>query len=270
MASAASGVAKRLQLQTVTQLSLTLCCLTGRLAQLHRTPALALASLLLDLGLGWLVSSHLLACLGLDQANITDIVFGGMEMVIRNLKSLIVWMMENPAGLKLNSVLSQALGNFFLYHIHLWMTYVMLMVPLLVPYLDTVLHLLSFSGLSVQISLVSDLFLLLTIHIHCFYAYARRLAVSQYRGLVALWRLFLGKKYNPLRDRVDSADNTVEQLFLGTIVFTILLFLMPTTATFYCVFLTLKLVAESIMFVFRSSVDIIQWTPSLLSSNNMP
>ena len=208
----ASGVAKKLQLQTVTQLSLTLCCLSRRLAQLQRTPGLALASLLLDLGLGWLVSSHLLACLGLDHANITDIVFGGMEMVIRNLKSLIVWMMENPAGLKLNSVLSQALGNFFLYHIHLWMTYVMLMVPLLVPYLDTVLHLLSFSGLSVQISLVSDLFLLLTIHIHCFYAYARRLAVSQYRGLVALWRLFLGKKYNPLRDRVDSADNTVEQL----------------------------------------------------------
>ena len=190
MASAASGVAKKLQLKTVTQLSLTLCCLTGRLAQLQRTPALALASLLLDLGLGWLVSSHLLACLGLDQANITDIVFGGMEMVIRNLKSLIVWMMENPAGLKLNSVLSQALGNFFLYHIHLWMTYVMLMVPLLVPYLDTVLHLLSFSGLSVQISLVSDLFLLLTIHIHCFYAYARRLFISQTSGLTSLWRLF--------------------------------------------------------------------------------
>jgi hypothetical protein len=39
---------------------------------------------------------------------------------VSQLKSLISWLMENPGGLKLNSILSQALGNFFLYHIHLW------------------------------------------------------------------------------------------------------------------------------------------------------
>ena len=116
--------------------------------------------------------------------------------------------------------------------------------------------------MSVQLSLVSDLFLLLTIHIHCFYAYARRLAVSQWRGLVALWRLFLGKKYNPLRDRVDSADNTVEQLFVGTIVFTILLFLMPTTATFFLVFLSLKMAATSVTVALKCCVNVIQWIPA--------
>ena len=85
--------------------------------------------------------------------------------------------------------------------------------------------------------------------------------MSQYKGLLALWRLFLGKKYNPLRDRVDSADNNVEQLFLGTIIFTILLFLMPTTVTFFSGFLALKLVANGVTFMMRKSVSVIQWIP---------
>merc|ERR1712179_666226 len=209
-------------------------CLSSRLKQitsLSKQPtSLIIAiilSLFLDFFLGWLVFWSTM-----PHPSLIDSIYLGMDRFVRELKNLITWMMENPAGLKLNSVLSQALGNFFLYHIHLWMTYVVLVTPLLAPHLSSLLSLLTYSGLSVQLSLVSDLFLLLTIHIHCFYAYARRLALSQWRGLVALWRLFLGKKYNPLRDRVDSACNTVEQLFLGTIVFTILLFLMPTTATF--------------------------------------
>ena len=241
--------------------SLTVYSLTMRLGQVVTSPRLSCLSLGLDLVLGWLVSAQLSSLVS-DRIVVTDTIFLGMEMVIRNLKSLIVWMMENPAGLKLNSVLSQALGNFFLYHIHLWMTYVVLVTPLLAPHLSSLLSLLTYSGLSVQLSLVSDLFLLLTIHIHCFYAYARRLAVSQWRGLVALWRLFLGKKYNPLRDRVDSADNTVEQLFVGTIVFTILLFLMPTTATFFLVFLSLKMAATSVTVALKCCVNVIQWIPA--------
>ena len=249
------------KVRTFPDYSLTLFCVQRRLNQISEKPFRAVISLTLDLVIGWLVSSYLMSWMGIETIVFTDSVFMGMEMMIRNLKSLIVWMMENPGGLKLNSVLSQALGNFFLYHIHLWMTYVMLIVPLLTPYVNSILHLLHFATLSIQISVISDLFTLLTIHIHCFYAYARRLALSQYRGLVALWRLFLGKKYNPLRDRVDSADNTVEQLFLGTIIFTILLFLMPTTATFFSVFLSLKLVASAVIYVLRCCVKILQWIP---------
>ena len=63
-----------------------------------------------------------------------------------------------------------------------------------------------------------------------------------------------GKKYNPLRDRVDSADCSVEQLFLGTIIFTILLFLFPTSLTFYCVFLGLKTVVTATSGGFRWSL----------------
>jgi len=241
--------------------SLTLFCVTRRFKQIKTKPTASIISLSLDIILGWIIFNYISKWLGLDNVLIPEKVFTWMEIIIRNLKSLIVWMMENPAGLKLNSVLSQALGNFFLYHIHLWMTYVMLVVPLLTPYLTKILNLVMFTSLSLQISIISDLIRILTIHIHCFYAYARRLALSQYKGLLALWRLFLGKKYNPLRDRVDSADNNVEQLFLGTIIFTILLFLMPTTVTFFSVFLALKLVANVVTFMLRKSVSVIQWIP---------
>jgi hypothetical protein len=65
-----------------------------------------------------------------------------------------------------------------------------------------------------------------------------RLYSLQVSGLVALWRLFLGQKHNPLRGRVDSCHYSPDQLFVGTLAFTILLFLLPTTFMYYIVFTT--------------------------------
>lgn len=65
-----------------------------------------------------------------------------------------------------------------------------------------------------------------------------RLYSLQVSGLVALWRLFLGQKHNPLRERVDSCQYSPDQLFVGTLAFTILLFLLPTTFMYYIVFTT--------------------------------
>lgn len=62
--------------------------------------------------------------------------------------------------------------------------------------------------------------------------------------LSALWRLFRGKKWNVLRRRVDSASFDVDQLFVGTLLFTIFLFLLPTTALYYTVFTLVSFVDE--------------------------
>ena len=43
-----------------------------------------------------------------------------LQEVGRSLTSLINWLMGAPAGLKLNTQLTQFLGHFFLYHIYLW------------------------------------------------------------------------------------------------------------------------------------------------------
>jgi hypothetical protein len=56
---------------------------------------------------------------------------------------------------------------------------------------------------------------------------------AQLRALAALWRLFRGRKLNPLRYRVDSFECTVEQVVVGSLLFTLLLLLLPTTWAYY-------------------------------------
>lgn len=63
-----------------------------------------------------------------------------------------------------------------------------------------------------------------------------RLYNLQLRGLGSLSRLFIGCKRNPIPGKVDSCPYTTEQLFVGTIAFTVLLFLLPTTFVYYIVF----------------------------------
>jgi len=58
--------------------------------------------------------------------------------------------------------------------------------------------------------------------------------------LISLFRLFRGKKWNPLRKRVDSCDASVEQWLLGTLAFSVLLFLMPTVVSFHVFFAIMR------------------------------
>ena len=96
-------------------------------------------------------------------------------------------------------------------------------------------------GLTFQASILADLLALVSFHIYCIYVYAARLYNLQVSGLLALWRLFLGRKHNPLRGRVDSCKYSPDQLFVGTLAFTILLFLLPTTFMYYTVFTSVSI-----------------------------
>jgi phosphatidylinositol glycan class Q protein len=46
----------------------------------------------------------------------------------------------------------------------------------------------------------------------------------------------LGKRYNVLRNRVDSWEYDLDQLLFGTILFTLLAFLFPTVLVYYTLF----------------------------------
>ena len=198
--------------------------------------------LTIDFVIGYLASEMIRS--EADANKLAQIALLGADQVVLNLRKLITWLMGAPAGLKLNSVLSMCLGRFFLYHIHLWVTFLHVATPYVSYFLTNYcLEALSKMGICMQLSLFQDAFNLLTFHIHCFYAYARRLFVSQSCGLMSLWRLFRGKKYNPLRDRVDTSSyNAPDQLFLGALAFTILLFLYPTTLMYFTVFKALEFV----------------------------
>lgn len=197
--------------------------------------------LLVDFLVGLIISEAIRS--EVDAEKLTQVAMRGGDQVVLHLRALITWLMGAPAGLKLNSVLSMCLGRFFLYHIHLWVTFLHVTTPYVSHFLTHYcLEVLSKMGICMQLCVLQDAFNLITFHIHCFYAYARRLFVSQSRGLMSLWRLFRGKKYNPLRDRVDTSSSNVDQLFLGSLAFTILLFLYPTTLMYFSVFKALEFV----------------------------
>jgi phosphatidylinositol glycan class Q protein len=94
----------------------------------------------------------------------------------------------------------------------------------------------SFAGASMPIALFSDLLSILTLHIYSFYMASARIFNWQYTILLSLFQLFRGKKHNVLRKRIDSCDYDLDQLLLGTILFTLLFFLLPTVIVFYLTF----------------------------------
>ncbi|XP_072298795.1 phosphatidylinositol N-acetylglucosaminyltransferase subunit Q [Eucyclogobius newberryi] len=215
-------------------------------------------SLLLDVSLGLLLMSWLYR-----DDHITTIagaLVPAADHVAKELNELLQWLMGAPAGLKMNRALDQVLGRFFLYHIHLWISY----IHLTSPFVETLLWYGGLSaalGLSLALSLLSDMIALLTFHIYCFYVYGARLYCLKVYGLSSLWRLFRGKKWNVLRQRVDSCSYDLDQLFIGTLLFTVLLFLLPTTALYYLVFALLHLVVVVIQGVIHLAVDFINAVP---------
>ncbi|KAM6155389.1 phosphatidylinositol N-acetylglucosaminyltransferase subunit Q isoform 5-T5 [Rhynchocyon petersi] len=226
-------------------------------AQLMRK-ANMFVSVLLDVGLGLALLTWLH---GEDRTGqLADALVPVADRVAEELQHLLQWLMGAPAGLKMNRALDQVLGRFFLYHIHLWISYIHLMSP----FIERILWHVGLSaclGLTVALSLLSDIIALLTFHIYCFYVYGARLYCLKIYGLSSLWRLFRGKKWNVLRQRVDSCSYDLDQLFIGTLLFTMLVFLLPTTALYYLVFTLLRLLVVTVQGILHLLVDLVNSLP---------
>ncbi|XP_075755157.1 phosphatidylinositol N-acetylglucosaminyltransferase subunit Q isoform X2 [Pelodiscus sinensis] len=166
-------------------------------------------SLLVDMALGILLMSWLYRENRIGQ--LADTLIPVADHIAKELQDLLQWLMGVPAGLKMNRALDQVLGRFFLYHIHLWISYIHLMSP----FIERILWYVGLSaclGLTVMLSILSDIIALLTFHIYCFYVYGARLYCLKIYGLSSLWRLFRGKKWNVLRQRVDSCSYDLDQI----------------------------------------------------------
>lgn len=216
-----------------------------------------LSAILIDVIIGILFTNFLLR--NPDPASWLTVSVSFAENVISRLESLLHTLMEMPAGLKLNRPLNSTLGQFFLYHIYLLRTYVSIMKPVYMA-IAGVVSLFGMCGLTCILSIMCDLFSLATVHIFCFYGYAARLYSFQTYSLSALWRLFRGKKWNQLKSRVDSYSYQYDQLFIGSISFTIVVFLLPTVLLYYSVFLTLRLATMAFLLVIRLLI----WRLSIL------
>ncbi|RAL10893.1 uncharacterized protein BO97DRAFT_435759 [Aspergillus homomorphus CBS 101889] len=176
----------------------------------------------------WLVANDVIIGIALgsyiiDNANwvafqINSILTG---WTVEGLQRTISWLMDWPAGLKLNNELAAFLGDLFLWVIENW------------------------AG-NMPIALFSDLVSILTVHIYSFYIASARIFNWQLTIIISLFHLFRGKKRNVLRNRIDSCDYDLDQLLLGTILFTVLFFLLPTVIVFYLAFASARMLIISL------------------------
>ena len=190
----------------------------------------------------WLVANDIIIGIALGSYIIENAGFVATQMdalintySIDGLQRMITWLMDWPAGLKLNNELAKFLGDLFLWVIDYWDSCMRSLRPLL-PHIIRLIGLSSFAGASLPISMFSDLVSLLTIHIYSFYIASARIYNWQLTIIISLFHLFRGRKRNVLRHRIDSCDYDLDQLLLGTILFTLLFFLLPTVAVFYATF----------------------------------
>ncbi|KAB8230039.1 muts domain V-domain-containing protein [Aspergillus alliaceus] len=162
----------------------------------------------------WLVANDVIIGIALgsyiiDNANWVafqiNIILTGWT--VEGLQRTISWLMDWPAGLKLNNELAAFLGDLFLWVIENW----------------------------------ADLVSILTVHIYSFYIASARIFNWQLTIIISLFHLFRGKKRNVLRNRIDSCDYDLDQLLIGTILFTVLFFLLPTIIVFYLAFATARM-----------------------------
>jgi phosphatidylinositol glycan class Q protein len=212
----------------------------------------------------WLVANDVimgiaLGCHIIDNASLVaaqiDTIFSTWS--VDGLRRMISWLMGWPGGLKLNTELADFLGDLFLWVIDYWAgTYYILTcstsdglintgcISLLRPHLPLLVKLIGFSafaGATMPISIFSDLVSLLTLHIYSFYVASARIFHWQLTIIVSLFHLFRGKKRNILRNRIDSCDYDLDQLLLGTILFTLQFFLLPTVFVFYLTFASARI-----------------------------
>lgn len=158
------------------------------------------------------------------------------------------WFMGWPAGFKFNANLTRFLGRFFLVLLRLWRGkkhsllhyFIYLLATIWNPIdLNRALTLVSIAkhfGLSMIIALMVDFWKLATIHIFLFYRIIRVIQRAYFTWLLALFRLFQGRKWNVLRKRVDHSQYSMDQLLVGMLLFSILLCTWPTVAAYYSLF----------------------------------
>ncbi|CAL5000285.1 unnamed protein product [Urochloa decumbens] len=177
------------------------------------------------------------------------------------LRSGCVWLMGVPAGFKLNTELAELLGMISLNAVQIYST----LWFFVGGYLRHILQGIAFSGiilgLTAPVSFFIDIIQLATLHVTMLHWLISSIYSRQIQTVASLWRLFRGRKWNPLRQRLDSYDYTVEQHVVGSLLFTPVLLLIPTTSVFYVFFSILTTTVIWVCVMLEIVIAVIQSTP---------
>jgi phosphatidylinositol glycan class Q protein len=154
-------------------------------------------------------------------------------------QQILLWLDSWPAGLKLNTELSRFYSHSFMGLIALWNRGFRTAIPL-VPMLLSALELGSGFGVTMALAMVCDLVCIFMAHVQLCYLVSVTVYGHLLRLAASLWNLFRGRRHNVLRNRTDPWDYDVDQLLLGTILFTLVAYLFPTVLVYYILFATMR------------------------------
>lgn len=192
------------------------------------------------------------------------------------LQSVVSWLMGSPAGLQMNRNLVIFLGTISLTVVSYWDAVILFLITS--EYIDVemrvavVLSILSMTGISVLLSALIDFSSIAFFHIFFVYAGVTRLWNLTVKVIFTFTHLFRGKKYNILKLRVDGHEFDIEQLILGTVFLSLVVFMLPTVFVFYLSFLLLWLGVLLLQLLLRAGVSVFSFFPVYLYlyANSIP
>ncbi|OAF71521.1 hypothetical protein A3Q56_00726 [Intoshia linei] len=174
----------------------------------------------------------------LSYSNYEKYIFSNLYTSMQILEYYIIKVVDNIiksdqiAGLKLNSELTHFFGIITKYQIG-FQNYIYVNTLYYFVNYFKYLSLSCFIGLSFYVSLWRDVISLAFFSINSLYFIMCMIYYCFIKTMQHMCLLFLGKKRNPLRNRVDSLESSQYKLLMGTLIFTISLFLIPTIVVFY-------------------------------------
>ncbi|CAK9183999.1 unnamed protein product [Ilex paraguariensis] len=177
------------------------------------------------------------------------------------LRSGCVWLMGIPAGFKLNTELAGVLGMISLNAIQFWSTLWFFVDFLFIYFIKGLAISGVLFGMTTPAALLIDIISLATVHVSTLHCSISLLYSWQLHAIAALWRLFRGQKWNPLRQRLDSYEHTVEQHIVGSLLFTPLLLLLPTTSAFYIFFTIMNTTVIFVCILVEVTISFVHTTP---------
>ncbi|PKI82353.1 Gpi1p [Malassezia vespertilionis] len=186
----------------------------------------------LDMAAGYIASAALCTNMASVQAYIASLL---ALIAAPQLRQVFDWLAHWPLGIKLNTELAMFIRDTMVSVCETHTRYI------LAPFqarTTTFLHLSAwvsrYLGLSVMLAMWLDILWALTAHIFVMHTVLRHVYHFCTRSAGALFDMFQGKKRNALHGgRLDEAQYEVDQLCLGTILFTMVVFLFPTVLLFY-------------------------------------
>ncbi|SBS94462.1 phosphatidylinositol N-acetylglucosaminyltransferase subunit GPI1, putative (GPI1) [Plasmodium ovale curtisi] len=167
---------------------------------------------------------------------------------------------NNPLGLKLNNNFTSFIGSVIVSILDKW-DYFKNIFPLRSSVVVDIFRVSSLLGFSFFLSLLIDYLKLITAHVSLIFFFLKKLCSIFHSNIYSLYLLFNGKKWNILKLRVDTNYYTNEEVILGTILFTILIFLYPTVLVLFSAFGIIYFMINRFTYSLSIVKDVILYSP---------